>query len=76
MLTLEALIACFHTAPDRDNPPRTNLLCNRRLWDGRTGKYVHAFRGHVGAALREPKVQSSTAQLRSVFQNVGMPSDQ
>ena len=19
-----------------------------RLWDGRTGKYVHAFRGHVG----------------------------
>ncbi|CAE8616204.1 unnamed protein product, partial [Polarella glacialis] len=19
-----------------------------RLWDGRTGRYVHAFRGHVG----------------------------
>ena len=25
-----------------------------RLWDGRTGKYVHAFRGHVGRALPEP----------------------
>ena len=23
-----------------------------RLWDGRSGKYVHAFRGHVGALER------------------------